>query len=275
MRLTEVKSWEMGVEAMCTTAAGNIVVRTKKEIQVWGDRMGTTHTTYNKICDKHPYDFKWICEMTAGKYLADLCSGCDEIRVVDMVKRHVYTAYSPSPCSLWAMCSGPGEGSLLVWDYKYGSEAVIQLQWNETTKKLDEVRRVNMPGDTVFYMCYMPHTDLLILIRPYGNMVEAVKLQGGADQPPVWQLQGEVLGKEINPYGVSSDNEGHLYIADGRNSRVLVVNGFTGEVVQELLQDAGLGVVCDVRCMSNPRQILVKHYSNNTWALTLYNITSQ
>ncbi len=275
MRLTEVKSWKMdSVKAMCTTAAGNVVVRTGKEIQVL-DRRGTKLTTYNRLCDLHTGVGKWMSEMSAGKYLADLCSWCNGIRVVDMATHHVYRAYSRSISQqLYTMCSGPGEGSLLVWDDK--SKAVIQLQWNEATKMLDEVRRVRVPGAIVWYMCYMPHTDLVILKHYHGNIVEAVKLQGGAGQPSVWQLQGDMLGKWINPLGVNCDSEGHLYIADGDNCRVLLVNGSTGEVVQELLQDAGLGRVDDVCWMSNPtRQLLVKHYCNGRQALTLYNVTSQ
>ncbi len=256
---------------MCCTAGGNIVVRTEKEIQVL-DRRGTTHNTYDKLCDMHEYVYKWINEMIAGKYLADLCCRCGEIRVVDMATHHVYRAYSSSNQSLCAMCSGPGEGSLLVWDWR--SEAVIQLQWNEATKKFDEVRRVQVWGDIVYHMCYMPHTDLVILSRPFGHMVHAVKLLGGAGQPPVWQLHGEVLGKRIDPRGVSCDSQGHLYIADLDNSRVLVVNGSTGEVVQQLLQDPGLGRVEDVCCMSNPRQLLVRYYDRPTkgHTLKLYNV---
>ncbi len=276
MRLTEATSWEMeSVEAMCTTAAGNMVVRTEKEIQVL-DRMGASRTTYNNICDQHPYGRKCISEMSVGKYIADLCRGCDEIRVVDMATYNVYRAYSPSSTrSLHAMCSGPGEGSLLVWDNR---SEVIQLQWDESTKKLDEVRQVQVPWSSVYYMCYMPHTDLLILSLDYfGHVVQAVKLQGGAGQPPVWQLQGEVLGKEMKPQGVSCDNEGHLYIADGHNSRVLLVNGTTGQAVQELLWDAGLDYVLDVCCMSNQRQLLVNYYDHPTErrTLKLYNVTLQ
>ncbi len=269
VRLSTERSWKMeSVKAMCTTAAGNVVVRTWTEIQVL-DRRGTT---YNNICDQHVGP-KWITEMIAGKYLADLCHGCGEIRVVDMATRHVYRACSPSrPLSLNAMCSGPGEGSLLVWDEM--SQAVIQLQWDESTKKLNDVTRVPLPGYDVWYMCYMPHTDLLILSRDW-EVVQAVKLHG-AGQPPVWQLQGEVLGKEINPDGVSCDSEGRVYVADGSNSRVLVVNGNTGEVIQELLQDAGLGSVYKVCCLSNPHQLLVDHYPppDRKPTLSLYNITS-
>ncbi len=231
--------------------------------------------------------------MSTGKYLADLCEGCGEIRVVNMATHHVYRAYSSSPYSLYAMCSGPGEGSLLVCN-TYGSGAVIQLQWDEATKKLDEVRRVQVPGDIVYCMCYIPQADLLIVIRRRidfisimmmgrrtSDTVEAVKLQGGDYQNPVWHLHGEVLGKKINPLGVSSDSDGWVYVADGRNSRVLVVNCYTGEVIQQLLQDADLGRVHKICCPSNPHQLFVGHspdcYPNLNDlpdTLSLYNITS-
>ncbi len=280
MRLIKVTSWEMeSVKAVCTTATGKIAVRTGKDIQVL-DRSGTTRNTYDKLCDQHPNYYKWMSEMSTGKYLADLCEGCGEIRVVDMATRLVYTAYSSSPWSLSAMCSGPVEGPLLVWDDN--TKAVIQLQWNEATKKLDEVRQVQVPGERVYHMCYMPNTDLVILTRcgtypHYIHVVKAVKLHGGAGQLPVWQLKRKVLGKKINPWGVSCDSEGHLYVADGNNSRVLLSYGSTGEVVQELLQDVGLGCVEVVCCMSNPRQLMVKHYDYRIGRrfLTLYNVTSQ
>ncbi len=61
-----------------------------------------------------------------------------------------------------------------------------------------------------------------------------------------------MLGKKIRPQRVSCDSEGRVYVGDGDNSRVLVVNGNTGVAIQELLQDTGLGRVSNVCCLSNP-----------------------
>ncbi len=203
------------------------------------------------------------------------------------MSHEVVSVYSgrDTGCELYAMCAA-GEGSLLIWDVK--SESVIQLKFNEQRKELDEVRpRVHLPGYTVFNMCYMPHTDLLILSRGERDGVQAVKLQGGAGQPPVWQLQGEVLGKKIVPRDVSCDSEGRVYVADGNRSRVLLVNGYTGQVIQQLLQDARLGQVYRVCCLRDPHQLLVYHIpplpphslprppSYDPVTLSLYNITSQ
>ena len=216
----------MKVRDMCATAAGDIAMRMgnfdspSNEIQLC-DRKGKTRTTYTGLC-RCEWTNKHISEVIPGQYLAEFCWMCNDIKVVDMVTHKVHKAYSGGSffkehVELWAMCSGPGEGSLLVWDNKSG--AVIQLQWNEGKKQLKEVKFVQVSGYTIYHMCYMPIADLLILRHAYG-VVEAVKLQGGAGESPVWQLMGEVLGKEIDPNGVSCDSEGRVYVADMVNSRV-------------------------------------------------------
>ncbi len=254
---------------MCETATEHrfaVRLRGRGEIQLGA---GRNPTTYNNLCQCGGW--KYITELIEHKYLAHLCRGCNEIKVVDMVRHGVYTAYPGTGCTLTAMCSGPGQESLLVWDDE--DKGVIHLQWSESRKKLDEIRRVQVPGACVYYMCYVTQANMAILSRSNAGVVEAVALQGGG-QPRVWQVQGEVLGKEIDPWGVSSDSEGRVYIADRRNKRVLVVNAFTGEVIQELLQDAGLGWVYRVCCLSNPSQLLVYHYTDAD-TITLYNATSQ
>ncbi len=279
--LTHATLWEMSVGDMCTTAAGDIAIRMGRgsgEIQVC-DRRGRTHTTYTGLCTCE-YSAKHISELIPGQYMAEICEDCNKIKVVDMVTREVHKACSGSSLSKWyvslrAMCSGTGEGSLLVWDGR--SQAVIQLQWDEWQKQLKEVIRVQVPGDRVRYMCYMPHTDLVILSRFYGNIVQAVKWQEGACPPTEWQLEGEVLGNKIDPKGVSCDSEGRVYVADYHNRRVLLLNAYSGEVIQQLLQDAELGRVYRVCCLSNPHQLLVNHNpppDYNTDTLSLYNITS-
>ncbi len=277
--LTRVTHWKMVVYDMCETTAGGIAVimGSRKEIRMC-DREGKTVTSCDKLCyckDTNGYG-KDISELIAGQYLATSCGGyggCNTVKVVDTQTHEVISVYSgrDTGCKLQAMCT-VGEGSLLIWDYK--SKLVIQLKFNEQRKVLEEVRKVQLPGDTVYYMCYMPHTDLLILRRG-GGVVEAVKLQGGAGQPPVWQLKGEVLGKKIDSQGVSCDSEGRVYVADYLNRRVLLLNGYTGEVIQQLLQDAGLGRVLRVCCLSNPHQLLVYDWNEDDryyGKMNLYNV---
>ena len=164
MRLTKVRSWKMATYDMCPTSAGHIAVKPqgKGEIQMC-NRKGQTLATYN-LCDKqanytnfdtmcryyecidHAFGKcgKYITELIAGQYLAHLCDGCNEILVVAMRTGNVHRPYSGTDCRLQAMCSGPSEGSLLAWDDR--GKAVLHLQWNASSKELDEIRRVQVPG---------------------------------------------------------------------------------------------------------------------------------
>ncbi len=262
------------------------------------DRKGQKLTTCTNLCGH--YGQAYITELIAGQYLVELCLECNEIKVVNMVKiekekennendvdndsersdydsrscgserekemeedTEIIIGYSGSSGKLHALCAGPKDGSLLVWDSK--GRSVIQLQWNPNTKQLDEILKVLVPIDNVSQICYVPQADLVALIS--GQIVQAVKLQEGY-QPSVWEIQGKVLGKEFCPKGVSSDTEGKVYIAD-KNKRVLLVNAYTGEVLLERLTKAGLRNLSNLCCLSNPSQILL--YDSYWDNLTLYN----
>ncbi len=266
---------------MCGTSAGNIAFRIKYENIYLCDRKGQTLTTYTILCE-HFAD-KYIRELIAGQYLAELCRECNEIKVINMIKiekennenendddsenekeedTEIIKGYSGSSGNnkLQALCAGPREGSLLVWDSQ--GRSVIQLQWNPNTKQLDEILKVFVPIDNVSQICYVPKADLVVLMS--GQIVQAVKLQKGC-QPSVWEIQGKVLGKEFCPKGVSSNTEGKVYIAD-KNKRVLLVNAYTGEVLLERLTTKA-GHVFNLCCLSNPSQLLLYH----GYKLTLYN----
>ncbi len=220
MRLTKVTSRQMRVYVndMCATSGGKIALLIAPpggKIQLC-DRTGKSDITRSD-----PYDcgskYKQICELVANRYLAELCCDCFEIKVYAINYIYIYSAYVSVHGSPLALCRG-GEGVLLLHDHE--NKAVIQLRWNEENKELDEIRQIPVPFSAAIHMCYMPNTDLLIVSHGY-DVVEAVKLQGGAGQSPVWQLQGKVLGKKIDPEGVSCDSAGKVYVADGRNNRVL------------------------------------------------------
>ncbi len=278
--LTPIAQWfrsstlkEKVVSDICATDIGLIAARMghgSDQIHMC-DRTGKTITRYTNLCTCDAN--KYISELIAGKYVAASCSAshCNNVKVVDTWTHEVVRTYSGRDIGhdLYAMCTA-GEGSLLIWDDK--SKSVIQLKWDEENKVLYKIRQVHVPGNTVWNMCYMPHADLVILRRPSPNEVQAVKLKEGAHQLPVWQLKGKVLGKWIEPRGVSSDSEGRVYVADGKNGRVLLLNGHKGQVIQELLHDDGLRWVdvSRVCCLSNPNQLLV--HDGYTDDMKLYDV---
>ncbi len=133
---------------------------------------------------------------------------------------------------------------------------------------LPKVGQVFVPGDWVWQLCSIPQANMVILGRKGSpNRIQAIHLSEGTQ---VWDLKGEVLQKQIDPRGLSCDIEGMLYVGDHDNGRVLLVNGHTGEVIQELLQDEGLDWTWKVCCLNSTNQLLLEHPSG----IALYNITS-
>ena len=75
----------------------------------------------------------------------------------------------------------------------------------------------------------------------------------------MWEVVGEVAGKEIKPYGVCSDNDGNVFVADGNNERVLVLDSKTGQLLQVLLQEEKTGDIFDVCWTENQPQLTIRH----------------
>ncbi len=285
LKLTRVTSWDMYIEDMIALSSGDIAVKPhdekktlKNEIHVM-NRKGKTHTTYKKLCKDGR--IRYICELIPGKYFAELCNydrgngwhkdtDWNDVKVVDMATQkecYTYSGHDAGGYHLMSMCSGPGEGSLLVWDNM--SEGIIHLQWNEADKKLERVRRVHVLGEfdgCVRYMCYVPKADLVILSRPGSEVVQAIKMPG---ETPVWQQSGT----KIKPEGISCDEDGRVYIANGKDGTIWVVNGYNGEVIDKLGAETGMGKgVYKVCCLNNPSQLLVYRKHNDQYSLTLFNM---
>ncbi len=63
---------------------------------------------------------------------------------------------------------------------------------------------------------------LLIASDWRKNVISATSMR---DKENVWKLEGELLRKTIDPQGICSDSSGRLFIADGKNQRILVSFG--------------------------------------------------
>ena len=87
-------------------------------------------------------------------------------------------------------------------------------------------------------------------------MLKAVRLSNGETE---WEVAGLVEGKEMKPYGICSDTEGRIFVADGQNSRVVVLDNQNGECIQSLLMGERMGDVFDVCWTDTQPQLIVRH----------------
>ena len=105
--------------------------------------------------------------------------------------------------------------------------------------------------------------------------VKAFKLDGQM----VWKVTGMLAGMPINPHGVCADRRGHVYIADGKSKRVIVLNADDGKYIQTLLtnEQHGIGLVYSVG-WSEPRDqrfLIVNHKCDRRQQITTFKIGYQ
>ena len=113
---------------------------------------------------------------------------------------------------------------------------LAKLSWEKEKQELpiDKSRYTEREVFTVcdaevFDLCYAEVFDLIIFIF-LNNEIEAMKF---GNESPIWKLSGKVDGHVIKPDALASDAEGNVYISDGGNSRILKVDGLTGNVIPQ------------------------------------------
>ena len=107
------------------------------------------------------------------------------------------------------------------------------------------------------YQCkYLFITTSIINMIHFSGCIQAVRLSYGT---VVWDIAGEVAGKEIKPYGVCNDSDGNIYVADSNNERILMLDSKTGELLQVLMQEEKTGDIFDVCWTESQPQLTVRH----------------
>ena len=102
---------------------------------------------------------------------------------------------------------------LLKFEVKY--EPVASLE------ALDGVIETNLNTTYGYTMLNNKNKQLLIVTSWQENTIKAIDYLTGNTE---WTITEEYEGKKIRPHGVCCDDIGNLYIADGTNSRVLLVS---------------------------------------------------
>ena len=118
---------------------------------------------------------------------------------------------------------------------------------------------------------------VLIILTSWKSerSVKAFKLDGQL----VWKTSGTLGGIPINPHGVCADRRGHIYVADGKSKRVLVLNAEEGKYIQTLLtnEQHGIGLVYSVGWSEqrDQRFLIVNHKCDRRQQITAFKIGYQ
>ena len=188
-------------------------------------------------CDDNYHHCHGLLEVTLNshRYLAISCEDRREIWLYSFTTRSFRLVYS-DPSKRGAgpgyMCHGPNN-TILTRDWTAGSRSVAELHFtNENTLTLSRLISVQGDKNDICAVCSAETTQgpLLFTTHPDKHAIRASHLQSGHTQ---WQVKGPVDGKKCYPQGLCH-GAGRLYVADGPNARILVLDAATGAFIQSI-----------------------------------------
>ena len=173
--------------------------------------------------------------LNSHRYLAISCRARREIWLYNFTTQSFRLVYSdpskrgPEP---GYMCIGPNN-TILAQDHTDGSRSVAEFHFtSEDNLILSRFIPVQCDKDDIRAVYYAETTQGPLLFSTHWSeyAIRATYLQSGHIQ---WQVKGKVDGKKCNPQGLCHD-AGRLYVANGDNKCILVLDAATGDFIQSI-----------------------------------------
>ena len=200
------------------------------------------HFSFNHSICEHPVDTNSVLET---------CHECRQIRSYDIKTGEARGIYSDGKVS--TTCLGP-PGSLLRVD---NTGRLLRLNWDDERQNLKVVHSVQTNITDARQICYIEQHDAVVFVCPSSFRVTTVNLTNGT---PMWELtQQQVCGKNIKPTGLCYNVNGHIYVTDRDNKRLLVLNAEKGELLQVVQLAEGKSDIWAVCWTSTQPELTVIH----------------
>ena len=190
-------------------------------------------------------------------YIAAACDApnCGQISLYNPNTRNtalIYRARNEDRFCPGAMAHGP-HNTVIAVNNRPGSHsiAVLDITNPEITLKRHIPCSIDVPNSIVF-----TREGLVITSKCTDHIVSATSLSSGQT---VWETGREpIAGKLCEPHGLALDQDGRLFIADGDNSRIVILEASSGAWLQTLMMP-DLGKIIDISWNQLSSQITVRH----------------
>ena len=207
------------------------------------------------------------------QYLAVSCYHykCKEISLYSLPSGDVQSVYKGKPgeetVKPQAMCLGP-DNTILANDLSGDGKSVGHFRWNG-----NELVIMKTIATEIKYPYSVHYSEGRVFTCQWlGQVICAVDYTSGET---LWKVQGEIHGKPCDPHGMCSDTQGRLYVADGNNERVLVLQASTGLIIQAIDME-GVGAILSIAWCSTQPHLVVRHKwggEDKKEEISYYNIT--
>ena len=245
-------SW---VHTMCVNSRKQLCVQGKvinKDYYIrWFDRNNGSLIKQIKCQCQHGKLFAgYVCEHPVNPdVIIETCPECSKIKSYNMNTGESADIYTKA--AIKSICTGPA-GSILGADWK---RLIMQFRWKDDCEELEPFHSVKISTRDVRYMCYVDHSDAVVLSCWYPDRLCAVKL---SDSSTLWEFNQQINGTCIKPCGLCLDTDGRIYVA-AWNSGVITIDSRNGELLEHLIEDV---ILCHDICWtsSQPQLILLRDF---------------
>ncbi len=205
--------------------------------------------TLEKLC-QHETGI-YVLGLLRGKkeMLAVSCVDCGVIRLIDVESGEISVAFHDGYHYPAAMHLGEAGEMFVVHSVK-GTFPILQL--NCSAAEFSLIRYIKSCMETYYSICYIPIHRLIVISAHSPGVIIAVCCES---EEVVWEVKGQVDGVECHPHGmVHSPALDALFVADGTNTRILVLSPRNGSLMKVL----SLGHIVVQLCLCND-QLAVRH----------------
>ncbi len=188
--------------------------------------------------------------------LAVSCINCEQIRSFNLTTKEIDVVFHQNYKYPGQMCLGE-DGKIFVKQSQQGLQPILEL---EPLSKGYFISKMVESGlsDSAFCLCFVPKLLYIVLGYNRQGLIRAVARK---TDTVMWELKGDVEGSQINPHGLVylPSNEA-LLVADGKNTRILVLDAADGVLKQVIPLEKSLGAMWDL--FLHKDQLLVFHATN-------------
>ncbi len=207
-----------------------------------------------KLC-QHERDAILALTIHSQDYMAISCGECQNIKLFNVEREEITTAFCDSKYNPGKMCLGETGEMFVLHKSVEGERDILQL--NCATPTFSFIRSIKFSMTRHHSLCYVPGHKVIV-ISSIAGLVRAVSCER---EETVSEVTGQVDGRECSPYGLLfSQSHNALFVADGRNTRILVINPGSGCVRQVLPLDPEMSEVRGL--CGREGQLFVRHCAN-------------
>ncbi len=205
-----------------------------------------------------------------------VCRKCDLIRQVDLLSGKLSVVFKGEEGEaadtrnyLGVMCTGE-EGEMYVVHSVRGSVSILQLDCSTTLFRVKKTIQTGM--ERYHSICYIPIHRLIVITHPIhgNNYIRAVSCESGE---VAWEVKGQLKGLLCHPHSMTfSPTLDSLFVGDGINSRILVLDPWDGSLRQVLPLDQKMG---SVQLGLHNDQLIVRHNTAGKVILSYFSLQQE